>query len=946
MRKILNYILSTSILLFICVIFFVSDSQAQSCRGTPGDLIQGAYYRRSCTPTGCDPSIPAGRPGACTSCSDTCSGVSYISEDCRDYSSAGNCSTCVSFNFTGYPCGNKGRCQWQGSTTCSCAPVGGCGANGCSPRYKYFQGNNCSNGNGCYFVNTCPAPTVPPNAPTSTPIPTATPVPPACTPGEFTCGPPCRSCNAQGQWYDNASNGCYGGGDAGFARCECLRGQTQYCVSTPEPAAPTPTTAPNPTTVPPQNCSPTNTDCENNGGTWTCDGNSCSDNNQCGGGMDWCYSGCCCRCSTQSAPPTCTSSTVDCGGFEAQRLDASGLRISSVKGVALNSGETVQTLIIQPNDKVRFTGPNWTGGTIEYNNYIFSDGGTTTNCSYGLSGIGGNGGCSENNNDPDGTWVNIRRLEKRFSSGTWTVKNSQQSNCAPRVQNDQEANPAAGRNRCVLNISTCDPISAGAPHITVNGQNIADLQWGAITDATTANISWPVVAGAAKYLVRIDEFDANDSDKQSWSGTCSSVNSGDVCDDNASVSISNGIVTYTPSTPYSFQAGKNYHIWIHGVNNCNQNSAITNAYVSYEPKGAIIQASCNEIIGWACDLDNATNPTGTPGSYQIKIHFYETNAAGTSNTKLDEEAIANETAIVSSAQCAENGNHGFNIDVPAKFKDGGTHYLHAYALNIGVNARNTRLSSSPLPIQLTGCADPWIKLKDASYINTKTTAGTNPIPQNAKKYDDGSISDTSTFIEGTNTAGVSSGIKLGNFGATYSSPTNWADSTQNYTKTGTLDRAQFTEYIKSRKNYKTIADIAEINADGIYILSNPNYTITTVPQYNFVLIAPNQVTIQMSADTFNQNSSKSVAILAEKITFANSITYAKGIFIADTIETGLHENRGLKIEGNIVATNLNNQRKWTSLQTRPTIYIVHDVTQYITLLPYLSTSSYDWKEIQ
>jgi hypothetical protein len=90
--------------------------------------------------------------------------------------------------------------------------------------------------------------------------------------------------------------------------------------------------------------------------------------------------------------------------------------------------------------------------------------------------------------------------------------------------------------------------------------------------------------------------------------------------------------------------------------------------------------------------------------------------------------------------------------------------------------------------------------------------------------------------------------------------------------------------------------------------------------------------------------------LAQNINFAAAVTQAKGIFIADNIDTGSTANQGLKIIGNLIAqSSLTNNRQWTNLN-RPALFIVQDPSKYnnfyLDLLPYLSTASYEWRQEQ
>jgi hypothetical protein len=156
----------------------------------------------------------------------------------------------------------------------------------------------------------------------------------------------------------------------------------------------------------------------------------------------------------------------------------------------------------------------------------------------------------------------------------------------------------------------------------------------------------------------------------------------------------------------------------------------------------------------------------------------------------------------------------------------------------------------------------------------------------------------------------------------------------------------FYQYIISRKSAKEINNLNEINADGIYIIKSDSLNLSN-PNFNFVLIIRNSTNTDLGNANITLNnfngSNKSIMILAKKITFSSSVTTAAGIFIAQTIE--YQSTNGLKVLGNLISkTAVTLQSR--SDNTRPSLFIAFKPKMYLDLLPYLSVSKYDWRQLQ
>ena len=252
-------------------------------------------------------------------------------------------------------------------------------------------------------------------------------------------------------------------------------------------------------------------------------------------------------------------------------------------------------------------------------------------------------------------------------------------------------------------------------------------------------------------------------------------------------------------------------------------------------------------------------------------------------------------------------------------------------------------SSTTKNLTFNFLGDRWLKAKDTSF-NPSSTTGTTAvsIPIFANPFPASNDTGTPYFIIGQ--AGSALGVSVLPSTA-YSTPNNWNDS--GYSHTPAMSATNFISYIKSRKNYQPISDLAPttITADGVYLWTGGTLTINDLTNldHNIVLMSSGEIIIDK--EPFISPSSKSLTIVANIITFNNSVYKANGIFIANTINTGT-ASQGLQIVGNLNALyTFNNDRSWSDTSI-PSIFVVFDPVQYINLLPYLSTAYYDWRQIQ
>ncbi len=252
---------------------------------------------------------------------------------------------------------------------------------------------------------------------------------------------------------------------------------------------------------------------------------------------------------------------------------------------------------------------------------------------------------------------------------------------------------------------------------------------------------------------------------------------------------------------------------------------------------------------------------------------------------------------------------------------------------------NTPTPSPTIPPAVPG---PWIKLKNSSFISVNNL--TNNIPLVPVIYDTDDDA-TANFI--ISEAGVVGAAAINITGLNTNAKTGSPEYKALYSPNPySLTPNSYLSYINARKQHKSITDLSGIEGDGIYIYKGTspleiNAPLSAVFDNNIVLVTTGVININTNLSPGGSN-----AFLASQINFDSTVTEASGIFIANDVTTGTTANQGLKIIGNLVAqTSLTNGREWSDLNI-PSLFIVFDSQKYIDLLPYLSTASYEWRQVQ
>ncbi len=260
-------------------------------------------------------------------------------------------------------------------------------------------------------------------------------------------------------------------------------------------------------------------------------------------------------------------------------------------------------------------------------------------------------------------------------------------------------------------------------------------------------------------------------------------------------------------------------------------------------------------------------------------------------------------------------------------------------------------SATPTPTQ-----GPWFKLKDGSF--SKKGAYSNDIPTTVNTFD---TDDTTQpyLIANKTTAPVNDpGVVIipAPPGSDQASVKEWINS-NNYSYTAPFTPSTFMSYIKSRKEYRTITSISGLSSGvGIYLYnSGGTLTIDNTAENNLRAVAPvllvvsgGDVTLNSSDNIFGDNAApQGVGILTDgNLNIAANMTSLNGLFIADQVNFGSSTNP-LKITGNIISQNPADTDTRSRVDTtRPSIFVVARPSLYLNLLPYFSTATYEWKQLQ
>jgi len=269
------------------------------------------------------------------------------------------------------------------------------------------------------------------------------------------------------------------------------------------------------------------------------------------------------------------------------------------------------------------------------------------------------------------------------------------------------------------------------------------------------------------------------------------------------------------------------------------------------------------------------------------------------------------------------------------------------------NARNFTVGDNqiafPLCFQYQGAdvtGGGWFKLSQTSF-NSRMSERLNYLPYGITKFDTTNDDSIATKNVNIGTAGNmirNGGLIVGLPTAPYSS-NDWY--TSGYIHTNDISYMKYIDYIKARKDFSTITntDLSGITESGIYYIKNASVVTLSASRFNGknVVLIVDEADAQITSNFIPVNGS--VAILAKNIKIDQSVTEVDALLIAQTVDTGSGSS-GLKIRGNLIDEAALTIGRTQTDGSKPSLFVIFDPTIYMGVLPYLSTSTYDWRQIQ
>lgn len=236
----------------------------------------------------------------------------------------------------------------------------------------------------------------------------------------------------------------------------------------------------------------------------------------------------------------------------------------------------------------------------------------------------------------------------------------------------------------------------------------------------------------------------------------------------------------------------------------------------------------------------------------------------------------------------------------------------------------------------------WFKLSQTSF-NSRMSGRQNYLPNTVSPFDSDDTGERYMII-GASAGNIAqnSPVVIGPSSMNYSQ-NNWYMS--GYAQSDDMSYTKYIDYMKARKDVITITnpDLSEITTDGIYSIAVP--ITLNAAQFDGKKVV---LVVQGATATFNANFipvAGSVAVLAKDVVIDSTVTEIDAIIVGQTVTTGVSTS-GLKIKGNLIDEEALQMDRTQADARKPSLFVVFDMQTYLNVLPYLSTSTYDWKQIQ
>lgn len=266
-------------------------------------------------------------------------------------------------------------------------------------------------------------------------------------------------------------------------------------------------------------------------------------------------------------------------------------------------------------------------------------------------------------------------------------------------------------------------------------------------------------------------------------------------------------------------------------------------------------------------------------------------------------------------------------------------------------------TNTPTPTPVASAS--WLKFQNLSIHAYQTPPN---IPENPEKFDD---TDTINRYLADNSGSSDPGLVSYSDGIIANISVKGWKTTSAYTRATPLLSGGFKNYIQTRKEYKILTtkpvDFTQLTEDGIYYYNVSNGAINGTDSFleattNDTQRTPtnkNVLIVDGLAEGEKVTLSKNIVagsgfalIVNGNLEIAPTVTEINAIIIANTINLVATSN-GLKINGNLITNNLDNDReRLPAERLKPIIFTVANNQYYLDLLPYLSTVKYEWGQTE
>ncbi len=277
-----------------------------------------------------------------------------------------------------------------------------------------------------------------------------------------------------------------------------------------------------------------------------------------------------------------------------------------------------------------------------------------------------------------------------------------------------------------------------------------------------------------------------------------------------------------------------------------------------------------------------------------------------------------------------------------------------------LNSTNCTGVPTPTAVPPTPTPAYWFKLRDSSF-NRVTNSTYLRVPNNALRFsntdaDDPNPAATQLIMGANGLITSNSNITTINGGGTFSTTraykNNYSVNRRHLQDAATMNT--FKDSLRDTKDAVTITTMAQVQANKVNIREGSLTINSALPAGQYVIFVNGNVNINpFGASTIFNPANQSIAIIATGTIFIHqNFTVANGIFVANTVQLTSNgvvtpQLPTLKINGNLISiTSVNDTIRLSTNQRAPSLFVVFKPQMYLDLLPLLSTTVQEGRQLE